>query len=263
MYDMTNPASTGQPSSSGLVWLKEIGSTVVDLLFPPRCVNCHRLGAWLCARCQDEIEMIQPPICYRCGVPLEGWETISSIPSGDASLTCARCQEGKSQLDGLRAYGFHAGPLRQAIHQLKYEDLRALASPLGKLMAVGWAALRPQNHNIDVIVPVPLHASRQRQRGYNQAALLARELGAEIHHPVVENVLVRVKATAPQVDLNAAERQENVRDAFKAVNSGLAGKRVLLVDDVCTTGSTLEAACNALRHANALSVWAYTLARAR
>jgi ComF family protein len=257
---MTDQASAGQPSSSGLVWLKAIGSSIVDLLFPPRCVNCHRLGAWLCTNCQDEIEVIQPPVCHRCGIPLAG---LRIAPSPNMLPTCVRCREKESLLDSLCACAFHAEPLRLAIHQFKYEDLRALAAPLGKLMAQRWAVLRPRDHDIDVIVPVPLHVTRQRERGYNQAVLLARELGAEIHRPVIENVLVRVKATAPQVDLNAEERQTNVRNAFKTVNDNLAGKRVLLVDDVCTTGATLEAACSALRDGNALSVWAYTLARAR
>jgi competence protein ComFC len=260
---MTNSASAGQSLSSGLVWLKGIGNTVVDLLFPPRCVYCHRLGAWLCTHCLDEIEAIRPPVCYRCGTPLDGQETPSPSPAGDASLTCVRCRNKASQLAGFFAYGFHAGPLRQAIHELKYEDLRALASPLGKLMGQGWTRLRPQNHDVDVVVPVPLHPTRLRRRGYNQAALLARELGAEIDRPVEENVLKRIKATAPQVDLNARERQENVRNAFEAVDASLAGKRVLLVDDVRTTGSTLESASSALLRANVSSVWAYTLARAR
>jgi ComF family protein len=260
---MTNQASAGQPSSSGLVWLREIGNSVVDLLFPPCCVNCHQFGAWLCARCQGEIEAIQLPVCYRCGQPLDGQGTSPPMPALDASLSCKRCRDKKSQLDGLCAYGFHAGPLREAIHQLKYEGLRVLAVPLGKMMGQGWAALRPRDHDIDVVVPVPLHPTRQRQRGYNQAALLARQLGAEIGRPVVENILVRVKATTPQVDLNAEERQANVRNAFKTLDSSLTAKRVLLVDDVCTTGSTLEAACSALRDANASSVWAFTLARAR
>jgi ComF family protein len=244
------------------VWLKEIGNAVADLLFPPRCVNCHRLGPWLCANCQDEIEVIRPPICYRCGLPWDGASS-PATPAGQVARTCPRCRNKETSLDGLCAYAIHDGPLREAIHQLKYEDLRALATPLGKLMSQGWAALQPPDHDIDVIVPVPLHASRERKRGYNQAALLARALGAEIQRPVVEDVLARIRATAPQVDLSAEERQTNVRDAFKTVNSSLAGKRVLLIDDVCTTGATLEAASSALRASNASSVWAYTLARAR
>jgi ComF family protein len=247
-----------QLAPSGLARLKGFGDAVVDLLFPPRCVTCHRLGAWLCSHCLDEIEVIHPPICYRCGLPVN-----STDPGGLAAAICGHCQQAPLQLDGLRAYAFHSGPLRQAIHQFKYEDLRALAAPLGNLMADGWAALSPPAQNIDVVVPVPLHATRHRQRGYNQAALLAREIGARLHWPVVEDILVRARATAPQVELSAQERQANVRDAFRCVDDSLSGRRLLLVDDVCTTGFTLEAACAALQDAGGVLVWAYTLARAR
>jgi ComF family protein len=180
----------------------------------------------------------------------------------DAS-PCNRCQHSTSQLDGLLSFGFHSGPLRQAIHNLKYNDLRSLAAPLGRMMGEGWAALAPHGSEIDAIVPVPLHASRQRQRGYNQAALLARELSIYLRCPVVEEALVRTRATLPQVGLDAQARHDNVRGAFECTDDSLAGKQVLLVDDVCTTGSTLDSACAALRQAGVLSVWAYVLARAK
>jgi ComF family protein len=115
----------------------------------------------------------------------------------------------------------------------------------------------------EIIVPVPLHAARLRERGYNQAALLARELGKSIGLPVSENSLVRVRATRPQVELGAQERKENVRDAFCCSNMELKEKRILLIDDVCTTGATLEACSIALQQVGARSVWAFTLARAR
>jgi ComF family protein len=242
---------------TGLAWLQELGNTVVDLLFPPRCVACQRLGVWLCAQCLDQIEVIQPPICRRCGLPVDSLET-----SKHAEPICNQCQKAPPQLDGLLAYAFHGGPLREAIQQFKYEDLRALAVPLGELMADGWIGLSSPQKAADVIVPVPLHATRQRERGYNQASLLARQLSARLHVPVVEDVLIRTRATAPQVELSAQERRINVRDAFRCVDADLRGKRVLLIDDVCTTGSTLEAACAALRAGGATHVWAYTLARA-
>jgi ComF family protein len=243
---------------SGLAWLKELGNTVVDLLFPPHCVACDHLGAWLCAHCLDEIEAIHPPICCHCGLPVDGPGTQDLV-----APICERCQEAPPQLERLMAFAFHSGPLREAIHQFKYNDLRALAAPLGKLMADGWSTLSADIHDVDVVVPVPLHATRQRQRGYNQAALLARELGARLHWPVVENVLIRTKATLPQVELNSEERQANVRDAFQCLDSRLSSKRVLLIDDVCTTGATLTAACAALRDGGAALAWAYTLARAK
>lgn len=240
------------------MWLDKVKSAVIDLLFPPHCVACRRLGAWLCADCIDGIETIHPPTCHRCGLPLN-----DSQPPGTGTPVCRNCQETPPQLDGLLVYAYHSEPLREAIHQFKYQDLQSLAGPLGRLMGEGWTTLSPGNLEIDAIVPVPLHPTRLRHRGYNQAALLARELGAHLQRPVVEETLVRVKATAPQVELGAEERRANVHNAFRCKDSSLAGKRVLLVDDVCTTGSTLDSACLALRGAGTLSVWAYTLARAK
>jgi ComF family protein len=130
-------------------------------------------------------------------------------------------------------------------------------------MCIGWSSLTPPGLKIDAIVPVPLHPSRQRQRGYNQAALLAAEVGAQLQIPVREEQLIRTRATAPQVDLSAEARRDNVRGAFRSTGSELSGKHVMLIDDVCTTGSTLESACATLREAGVRSVWAYTLARAK
>lgn len=183
--------------------------------------------------------------------------------AGAVGVVCHRCRRAAPRLDGLRTYAFHSDPLRLAIHQFKYEDLRSLAVPLGKLMGAGWKALAPPVGEVDVIVPVPLHPARKRERGYNQAALLARELADCLGRPVVEDVLIRTRATAPQTELNPQERRANVSGAFQCVNDGLAARRVLLIDDVYTTGATLEAACAALRDAGASSVWAFTLTRAK
>jgi ComF family protein len=151
------------------------------------------------------------------------------------------------------------GVLRTAIHALKYRNAQHLADPLGEMMGDYWRA-----HHIpaDVIVPVPLHPSRERARGYNQSALLARRLGEITGLPIKENLLARIRATAPQVELGAEARRENVRGAFHCAPASAAGLHVLLVDDVCTTGSTLEACSQALRAGGASSVWALTLARA-
>lgn len=241
-----------------LAWPEKLKNALIDLLFPPHCVACHRPGGWLCSNCLSDVQVILPPVCRRCGLP-------ANLPhSSDRDpYICEQCQENPQQLDGLLAYAFHGGPLREAIHQFKYEDLRSLAGPLGRLMGEGWTALAPQDLAIDAIVPVPLHPARQRQRGYNQAALLAHSVGARLQHPVIDDVLVRTKATTPQVGLGVLERQANVQDAFRCSGDGLSGKQVILIDDVCTTGSTLQSACAALREAGTLSVWAYTLARAR
>jgi ComF family protein len=251
---VTHQFGLAKATTPGMAWIDRLKNVAVDLLFPPHCAVCQRFGAWLCADCLGEIEAIEPPVCQYCGVPLD---------NGGQAAICGRCQESPIQLDGIRSYAIHSGPLRKAIHQFKYEDLRALAGLLGRLMADGWHVLAPRDLVLDTIVPVPLHHMRERQRGYNQAALLARELGACLELPVVEDAVVRSRATAPQVDLSAKERHANVRDAFVGRDRGLAGNRVLLVDDVCTSGATLESACLALQGVGVTSVWACTLTRAR
>lgn len=248
-------AHTGLP---GLVEFKRLIDAAIDLLFPPCCVACGSLGTWLCTTCVSEIKVVHPPLCRRCGLPLQ-----ASGPGKASPLRCDRCRQLPQEWEGLLAYAFHDVPLKTAIHQFKYEDLRCLAPLLGGLMAGRWQALAPDGWHPEVIVPIPLHPSRQRQRGYNQAALLARELGAHLGCPVEEKTLVRVKATAPQVGLGLEDRRTNVRGAFGCRDGRLHGKKVLLVDDVCTTGSTLESACLAIKESGATSVLAYTLARAR
>jgi ComF family protein len=150
--------------------------------------------------------------------------------------------------------------LQEAIHQLKYANLSAVARPLGETLADFW-----QGNPLpaDLLVPVPLHPRRERERGYNQASLLAKALGEAIGLPVLEHAMVRVRETRPQVGLNSEERRENVRGAFHCESTHLAGRHVALIDDVCTTGATLEACSLALRQAGAASIWALTLARPR
>ena len=265
---MTEKTYSGLSAPPSRAWLKEFGKSAVDLLFPPRCVACQSLGAWLCEDCLEDIEVILPPasthpVCTHCGLPLDGRVPPRGRPPQRTVLVCSRCYTDPPRLDGLWAYAVHSGPLRDAIRHFKYRDVRVLAAPLGKLMAQGWAVLPPAYVVPDAIVPVPLHASRERERGYNQAALLALELGRRVGLPVVEDVLVRTRETIPQVGLDATERRANVLHAFQCSSTGLTGRRVLLVDDVCTSGATLEAASDALREGGVSSVWAYTLARAR
>lgn len=228
-------------------YLRNLGDRFLDLLFPPRCIGCRRPGTWLCADCLGQIPRICPPVCARCGTPVakEG--------------ICSRCQHAPLRIEGIRAAAYFDGVLRDAVHHLKYRRRKALAEPLGSLMAACWKeAAAPA----DVVVPVPLHAARLRERGYNQAALLARVLARQAGMAVNEQTLVRQRATAAQVGLDLARRQENVRGAFCCVDSALANAHVLLVDDVCTTGATLEACALALYDGGALQVHALTLARA-
>lgn len=234
------------PTSTDLV--PRIKRTFLDLLFPPRCVGCRKVGGWLCSECRKAIELLRPPLCPRCG-----------LPTAEGKL-CPRCQRASLQIDGARSVAFFEGPLREAIHRLKYSNSQDLAAPLGEMMISYW---KDVHSPAEVIIPVPLHARRLHQRGYNQADLLARELGKGVGLPVLENALTRVRETSPQVDLSGEERKENVRGAFDCPDDQLAGKSVLLVDDVYTTGATLEACSLALRRRGVRTVWALTLARAR
>jgi ComF family protein len=221
----------------------------------------------------DAVEAIEPPVCGCCGLPLRVPSRSQEVSSGSGlpagvghrwgtDLVCGKCRKTPAELDGLRAFAFLRGPLRVAIHQFKYNGLRCLAFPLAELMGRGWPILSPDDGVVPVIVPVPLHRARERERGYNQAALLANELAPRLGLPLVADALIRTKATVPQVGLSPEERRANVREAFSCVGNSLADARVLLIDDVYTTGSTMEAAAAALRECGVLSVWAYTLARA-
>ena len=243
-------AMFGGGVSDGPGWLSRLstaGKALLDLLYPPRCVGCGRVGSLFCDACQAQIELIRPPVCRRCGRPLA------------TGGLCPTCQRVPSALDGITSIAIFAHPLRAAIHSLKYGNGIALAAPLGAFMADAW---REAGLSADLIVPVPLHPSRVAERGYNQSALLADVLGPAVGVPVAEHVLVRQKATLPQVTLGRSERRQNVRGAFTC-RGDVAGQRIVLVDDVCTTGATLEACAAALRSGGVAAVWGFTLARPR
>lgn len=228
--------------------LSRVVSMLADLLYPPHCVACNVMGAWLCDECQASVAVLRPPLCTRCGWPVA------------SSGICDKCREGRSPLAGSRSVSLHEGALRQGIRALKYEGVRVLACPLADAMAGVW---RREPFPAHLIVPVPLHRARLRRRGYNQSLLLARELRARIGLPVRSDVLVRERNTRSQVGLSTQERWENVSGAFYCTGPSLRGANVLLVDDVQTTGATLQASAAALREGGAGNVWALTLTRAR
>ncbi|HEV2659183.1 MAG TPA: ComF family protein [Ktedonobacteraceae bacterium] len=220
----------------------------LDLLFPQRCAVCARSGQVLCSACRTSMRLLAPPYCERCNCQL-------SSPG-----VCQQCQRWPRKLSGLRAVGTYEGTLRTCIHALKYAGQTRLAEPLGNLLASKYRASGLQT---DVIIPVPLHAERLQQRGYNQSKLLAQHCSQQIGVPVREDILLRRRATSAQVGLAARERLQNVAGAFVCAPAftGRVPRRVLLIDDVCTTGATLEACCEPLFAAGAQEVWALVLAR--
>ena len=230
-----------------MVQVRRLGQILLDLLYPSRCVGCGQGGSLYCEACQALLCYLVPPICPACGLPVE------------RPGVCRQCRKHPLRIDGIRSVAVYEGPLREAIHCYKYAYMRDLAPVLGDLLVALWHAAPVP---VDVIVPVPLHRRRLRERGYNQSALLAIHLGRKVELPVLCDVLQRNRYTMSQVDLGWRERRENVADAFSCVDRRLAGKHVLLVDDVCTTGSTLDACSVALRSGGARSVHAFTVARA-
>jgi ComF family protein len=231
--------------------LRRLAWAAVDLVFTPTCAGCGRLGERFCGRCQTEVALLRAPVCRACGYPVS------------RAGACAHCRgpgPGIAPLAGLRSAAFFEGPLRLAIHQFKYRRDVGLADGLARYLVAPWAALgRPGA----AVLPVPLAAQRQRERGYNQSGLLARAFADLTRLPYLAGAVERVRPTASQVGLSAAERRANVAGAFCARAERVAGRSLVLVDDVCTTGATLTACAEALCAAGAAAVWALTLGRAR
>jgi ComF family protein len=237
--------------SSGL---RSLFDGVVAVVLAPACAACDTIletptAGPVCARCWNAIVPFTPPLCLQCGDPLPSWRVISVM-----AQTCPRCRRRRSQLSMVRAIGSYDGSLRAIVHALKYGKRRSIAQPLA-------ARMRAHGDEVfvdsDIVVPVPLHPRRQRSRGFNQAEELARHLGVPCRL-----ALRRRRATPSQTDLPAAQRHRNVRGAFVlARRADVRGLRVTIVDDVCTTGATLDACARVLRDAGAADVRAITAAR--
>lgn len=183
---------------------------------------------------------------------------VSCSDSIDTGVLCLSCQRQAPAFDLLVAEFSFDGPVRQAILRLKYNRARHLAPSLAQALA----SVRPDLPTGDLVVPIPLHAGRRKQRGYNQAELLARALTRWLDRPISENALSRVLDTPSQVSLPASQRWANVRNSFVADEKVVRGRQIVLVDDVATTTSTLRAAARALRLAGATRIEAIVLARA-
>jgi ComF family protein len=227
---------------------------LLALLYAAPCIGCGQSLATpssgpVCAGCWKAIHPLPPPLCRRCGDPLQTWRARTE------SAVCARCRRMPSSLDLARAVGHYDGALRAILQAFKYDGRRSLARPLAALM-------RERSDGVltsaDVIVPVPLHWRRRGRRGFNQAADLATHLGLPVVH-----ALRRHRATATQTRLPAAQRHRNVRGAFSPRRAGrdLSGRIVVLVDDVSTTGATLAACAELLKHCGVKEVRALTAAR--
>jgi ComF family protein len=218
----------------------------LDLLFPPYCIGCGKEGDYFCGLCARDLPYIYPPFCSVCGRPL------------NADSACPGCISKDHAVDSIRAPFLFNGLIRRAIHNVKYHNLRALAPRLA-LYLHEYLTQNPLPG--DVLVPVPIHTKRRRERGYNQAALITRELGHLNGMPAVDDCLVRLTYLTPQARLsNAVERLQNTAGAFACRDTRLQSKRVILIDDVSTTGATMNACAAALKAAGAAEVRGLVLA---
>lgn len=237
--------------------LKSLDALLSVLLAPP-CGACGRIldaptRGPICDACWSNVSPVMHPLCATCGDPLASWRALT-----ESERRCPRCRRVPPAFDCARAAGEYEGALRGIIHAFKYDGRRSLASPLSALM-------RTHGHDLlqdaDAAVPVPLHPWRRLRRGFNQSHILARHLGLPVLHAVW-----RTRATLPQSGLRPGQRRRNVRGAFRLSplvrRAALAGRCLVLVDDVRTTGATLDACARVLKDAGAREVRALTVARA-
>lgn len=218
--------------------LKRWFDLTLDLLYPPKCAGCGEVGqgVW-CPQCAAQVKLLAPP------------DHIVQLDLPD-----------RPSLPVLSAAAF-GPPLREGIHEYKYNGVPMLAAPLAQHMLVAWQA-KQMDWPIDMLAPVPLHSRRRRERGYNQSEFLAAALALAMQKPMQPAALQRTRYTEQQAHLDAAARQHNVSDAFVAHIALVSGKRILLIDDVFTTGATLRACALSLLKSGAANVYAMTLARA-
>jgi len=226
-------------------------SHIINILYPSKCPLCEGnsdkfIHSPLCTYCWSQIRSYNGPSCRICAMP---------FPS-ELSSICKQCFKQSPPFSKVINFGIYEGVLAEAINQLKFHGVRRIAKPLGTLMCSLSLPL------MDGIVPVPLHIKSLRERGFNQSLLIARILSRSLHIPLFMDILIKKKDTPPQIGLSAKERIANIRNAFTVIGD-IKGLRILLVDDVMTTGATARACSHELVKAGALEVIVLTLARSR
>lgn len=223
----------------------------LNLLLPRICLLCSGIveDEGFCEKCFDNIKLIKSPQCRCCGMPFISQETEDHL--------CGACIKKRRPFSIARSIGIYEGVLLEAVQRLKYNGKTSLARPLAKLMTKEFSM-----NNYNLIVPVPLHKTRLKERGFNQSLLLARELSKLYNLPIDYLNLRKIRATDPQVNLKGKERIANIKGAFAVKNgAGFKNKKILLIDDVYTTGATVTECSKVLKKAGAKTVDVLTLAR--
>ena len=220
-------------------------SLILDLLFPKYCVGCKKLGSYLCPNCEEKLELITVQNCPVCG------------RKSLTGITHKFCKY-KLSLDGSTSIFNYKNPIKQAVHQIKYRLVKDEIKTFVDLML----KFLPKNFpEFDLIIPIPLHPKKQKERGFNQSEEIAKILFPNL---LLNNCLIRTKYTKAQFGLKSQERKENIKGAFAVKNpEKIINKKILLIDDVATTYSTLNEACRILKTSGASFVWSLTLAHGK
>lgn len=236
-------------------WMKKIvrmiGQTdrgILDLLYPPRCPFCDRAvlpKESICQGCRKKIRQVKEPVCMKCGKPL----------SDNRKEYCYDCAAKPRSFTQGKAVWVYEKAVKTSIYRFKYQDRREYGKVYAKEMAARYGSWI-KGRNIQAIVPIPLHKKRKKKRGYNQSEILANELGRILNLPVRTDILIRARNTKPQKTLSDIERKNNLKKAFKTTENIVQLKYILLVDDIYTTGSTLDAAASVLKEAGVLEAYA-------
>lgn len=227
--------------------LKQLRNEVIDFFFPRSCVGCGKVGDFVCIKCSKKLARLQPPICQRCGRP------------ESSGTYCNECWGTNTGLDSIRSVFVFDGIIRSAVHELKYRNLQSIAGCLSQYMA---EYFQENKLTGDILLAVPMHEKRMKRRGYNQSELLANEISNMISIPVISGVIVRARDNKPQARTTCVEeRRKNMENAFTCVSNDIKGKEVIIIDDVCTSGATLEACAAVLKERGAKKVSGFTLAR--
>jgi len=240
------------------VSLRELLNDVSDIIFPPQCLACAEIinlpkSQVFCAACQEKISFITGSICPICGIPF--WES----PAG--SHICGNCLTNKPCYTQARSVAGFETVTMDTIHKFKYGRRISLGNALGSFMA-DFSFPNFDFSEYSLLVPVPLHIKRLRERGFNQSLLLAKEMGKKYKIPVNFSLLKRCKFTLTQTGLNRAEREKNIKGAFAVADKKkVTDKNIILIDDVYTTGATINECAKVLLKAGAQKVAVLTLSR--
>jgi ComF family protein len=236
--------------------LKLTAEGLLGLIYPPHCAACGAdtpSGLHLCTACSEQVRPISPPFCRQCSQPFDG--------AIEGEFVCANCRETKFHFDCAVTRHLSRGVVREFIHRFKYDRQFYLRHPLAEWMAVALEDERIRAQPFDAFVPVPLHATRYRERDFNQAEVLAKLMAKRSGRPVL-HALKRIRYTTTQTRLDREERMENLRNAFRVRHApAVQGRHLILVDDVFTTGSTVEECARVLTLAGAASIRVITVAR--